>query len=237
MSEPSRPGWYDDPDDETQLRYHDGVVWTSRTTARSTRPLSTQTAPEPDSSAGHRTTARTPDGVALADFVTRVRAYVIDTAIVLLATLVLGGWFGWKAVAPWVRRLQDADRVTGEVAEQGLASLDGRWMAGLLALQVLLFVTYQLYFLTRTGATPGKRICGISVRLLARPGVVSMDTAIKRIAIPTFLLALVNLAVIAPAALVALLVDLVWPLRDRRLQALHDKVAETVVVRGPQPRR
>lgn len=235
MSEPSRPGWYDDPDDSSQLRYHDGVVWTGRTTAKSTRATATQERPTPSASGG-RTTARTPDGVALADFVTRVRAYVIDT-IVLLVTLVLGSWFGWKAIAPWVQRLQDADRVTGDLAEHGLTALDGRWMAALLGLQVLLFVAYQLFFLTRSGATPGKRVCGISVRLLIRPCPPTMDTAIKRIAIPTALLGLANVALLAPAALLALLADLLWPIKDRRRQAIHDKVAETVVVEGPQPSR
>jgi uncharacterized RDD family membrane protein YckC len=35
MSEtPSGPGWYDDPDDASQLRYFDGVVWSSHTTPR-----------------------------------------------------------------------------------------------------------------------------------------------------------------------------------------------------------
>lgn len=35
MSEtPAGPGWYDDPDDASQLRYFDGVVWSSHTTPR-----------------------------------------------------------------------------------------------------------------------------------------------------------------------------------------------------------
>lgn len=38
MSTPTTPGWYDDPEDETQLRYFDGVVWSKHTTPRSTRP-------------------------------------------------------------------------------------------------------------------------------------------------------------------------------------------------------
>ena len=32
------------------------------------------------------------------------------------------------------------------------------------------------------------------------------------------------------------LADLLWPLRDPRRQALHDKIAGTQVVRGRQPR-
>src|SRR6478672_1176052 len=38
MSTPTTPGWYDDPQDDTKLRYFDGVVWSNHTTPRSTRP-------------------------------------------------------------------------------------------------------------------------------------------------------------------------------------------------------
>ncbi|QIM23071.1 RDD family protein [Phycicoccus sp. HDW14] len=34
MSTPTAAGWYDDPDDPSQLRYFDGVVWSSHTTSR-----------------------------------------------------------------------------------------------------------------------------------------------------------------------------------------------------------
>lgn len=34
---PQKAGWYDDPENPEQLRYFDGVVWTSHTTPRSTR--------------------------------------------------------------------------------------------------------------------------------------------------------------------------------------------------------
>lgn len=37
MDMPSRAGWYDDPDNPQQLRYFDGIIWTSHTTPRSTR--------------------------------------------------------------------------------------------------------------------------------------------------------------------------------------------------------
>lgn len=34
MSTPDVPGWYDDPDDATQLRYFDGIVWSDRRVPR-----------------------------------------------------------------------------------------------------------------------------------------------------------------------------------------------------------
>jgi uncharacterized RDD family membrane protein YckC len=40
MQTPTRAGWFDDPEDDQQLRYFDGVVWTKHTTPRSTRQAS-----------------------------------------------------------------------------------------------------------------------------------------------------------------------------------------------------
>lgn len=37
MSIPERAGWYDDPEDESQLRYFDGVVWSDHRVPRRTR--------------------------------------------------------------------------------------------------------------------------------------------------------------------------------------------------------
>ena len=37
MDNSATPGWYDDPDDVTRLRYFDGLVWTERTMAKTVR--------------------------------------------------------------------------------------------------------------------------------------------------------------------------------------------------------
>ena len=34
MSTPERAGWYDDPEDDSQLRYFDGIIWSDRTGPR-----------------------------------------------------------------------------------------------------------------------------------------------------------------------------------------------------------
>jgi uncharacterized RDD family membrane protein YckC len=46
MQMPTHAGWFDDPDDPNQLRYFDGVIWTSHTTPRATRPAASET-PQP----------------------------------------------------------------------------------------------------------------------------------------------------------------------------------------------
>ena len=38
MQMPTHAGWFDDPADPNQLRYFDGVIWTSHTAPRTTRP-------------------------------------------------------------------------------------------------------------------------------------------------------------------------------------------------------
>ena len=45
MDMPTRAGWYDDPENDQQLRYFDGVVWSKHTTPRSTRPAAAAAQP------------------------------------------------------------------------------------------------------------------------------------------------------------------------------------------------
>ncbi|WP_427383475.1 RDD family protein [Janibacter sp. G56] len=45
MGNPQNPGWYEDPQDDSQLRYFDGVVWSKHTTPRQTRPQAPQPQP------------------------------------------------------------------------------------------------------------------------------------------------------------------------------------------------
>ncbi|MGO4244520.1 DUF2510 domain-containing protein, partial [Janibacter sp. RAF20_2_2] len=54
MSTPERAGWYDDPEDETQLRYFDGIIWSERTVPRQTRAAqpTPEIAPQGDPAVG-----------------------------------------------------------------------------------------------------------------------------------------------------------------------------------------
>ncbi len=45
MDMPTKAGWYDDPENDQQLRYFDGVVWSKHTTPRSTRQSSVAAQP------------------------------------------------------------------------------------------------------------------------------------------------------------------------------------------------
>ena len=46
MSTPTAPGWYQDPEDPDQLRYFDGIVWSSHTTPRATPTPPVRTEPD-----------------------------------------------------------------------------------------------------------------------------------------------------------------------------------------------
>src|SRR5699024_1647698 len=55
MSIPERAGWYDDPEDDTQLRYFDGVIWSDHRVPRRTRsaePTVTSDAGQPGDHTG-----------------------------------------------------------------------------------------------------------------------------------------------------------------------------------------
>ena len=100
------------------------------------------------------------------------------------------------------------------------------------------YVVYEVVSSHRTGATPGKKAVGISVRLRdqARPppmkvgpeGTRSRGRQPHRAFLPS---------VLRPLGSLFTLFDVLWPLWDDKKQAIHDKVVGTNVVVGPQPRR
>lgn len=288
MSTPTGPGWYDDPQDAAQLRYFDGIVWTSHTTPRSTRPTG-QGAPaqtgatgadNPGTAAyGHtpRTAGQpgtwqapgqhqpsphqqqfpghpqqggwnqptypgfplgpsTPDGQPLASYGRRVGAYLIDGIIQFLLVMVLAGWLYVRALGPLIDEFSRALESGTTLPTVSLESVNWSAMLGFVVVAAAIQLAYQVFFLSRTGATPGKQALGLSVRLRSRPGVLSVGVAARRAALQVLL----GLFGFAPGVSyltgLAAVLDLLWPLWDDKRQALHDKVAGTNVVVGRQPR-
>ena len=300
MEMPTRAGWYDDPENDQQLRYFDGVVWSKHTTPRSTRPAATAAQPgqqefpgqghppqypgqggpqapaqapvpgqvqgQPPAAGGWpappgqpnpqfpgspqggwnaptyggaQRVATTPDGQPLASYWQRVGAYIIDGIIQFVILLVLGGWLVIRSLAPVWSQIVDAAEAGDSTAINKLIA-DNFGVGDLLALGVISAVItfgYAVFFLSRTGATPGKAAVGISVRLRDRPGVLSVGDAAKRTALQAALSLLGNIPLLGNLFSLAALVDLLWPAWDERKQALHDKVARTNVVVGKQPRK
>jgi len=275
MTQPS--GWYDDPQDSSQFRYWDGVVWSSHVTPKvsptleqshigmpyGVTPAAARTqAPgsqgAPTAQGGYGTPQQgqgqpggqwpaygqgpgslgqqqpgwqvppktTPDGVLLAGWWQRVLARVLDGLFAGLLSLPFTGWFYYRYIAgvvDWSRALADesAAGTAPIVAFPPADVLQFAIEASLIG--VVISVAYEVFFLHRSGATPGKKIVGISVRLRDRGGPMPMNTILGRTGcyFGFTLISVINM------------LDVLWPLWDDKKQALHDKVVATNVVVGP----
>jgi uncharacterized RDD family membrane protein YckC len=293
MTQPS--GWYDDPQDTTQLRYWDGVAWSSHTSPRVSPTVAQSTIgmpygvlpaserPEAPGSHGAQGASSpgggvgqtpqdtrpeqggqwpaygqgpgqgapqlagwqshpgptTPDGVALSGWWKRVAARVLDGFIVgIVATplvyepmqramTLIGQWYDQVVVALKAGSSKPpdmpADLLAGPLLQVSLTIL-------------AVYVIYEVAFLTRTGATPGKRVMGISVRLRDRPGPPPLRAVLKRTAVQEGSRLLGRVPFVGGLASIFSLIDVLWPLWDDKRQAIHDKAAATNVVVGPQPK-
>jgi uncharacterized RDD family membrane protein YckC len=301
MQMPTHAGWFDDPADPNQLRYFDGVIWTSHTAPRTTRPAqggpqqpgqqqypgqghppqypgqpqqqappgtqppATQQwqvpnpgqpqqyqQPSPQfpgapqqggwnapSYGGLYNEPSTPDGQPLAGYLQRVGAYIIDGLILFLILLVPGAWLIYKSMQPFWDEFWRAVEANDPNALNALSpatNINYGYLFAFALLTVALQFAYSVFFLSRSGATPGKSALGISVRLRERPGVLSVPDAAKRASLQAGLGLLSNVPLAGLLFSLAALLDLLWPLWDDKRQALHDKLAATNVVRGRQPR-
>jgi uncharacterized RDD family membrane protein YckC len=290
MSMPSHAGWFDDPADSTQLRYFDGVIWTSHTAPRVTRssgleggqvqpgqqqypgqghppqypgqpgqpgqvqpgqqqapyqqlPGAPQQPPQWSAPAYPGSWGRpaTPDGQPLASYGQRVGAFLIDWLIQAVIGGVLGSYFAFKALSNYVDQLSSMMNQAQPGQQPDFAALAASIDRGALTIFSLIgiavFAAYQLFFLTRSGRTPGKAAVGISVRLRERPGPPPAGVVARRIALPVGLFLVELVTLVGVLGLIGRALDLLWPSWDPNRQALHDKVAGTVVVVGEQPRR
>jgi uncharacterized RDD family membrane protein YckC len=290
MTQPS--GWYDDPQNPSQLRYWDGVAWSSNispkiapqveqstigmpysVTPASARPQGPQDSPTSlggyaspqQSQQGQQdfgpqggqwppygqgpgqygqqgwtsNLATTPDGVPLSGWWRRVLAYLLDSVIVAILALPLT----YSPFMTVIGFLQEYFEKGMAAAEAGAAppimatdQMDGPMLQISLTM-LAISVIYEIAFLTRTGATPGKMAAGISVRLRERPGPPPLVPVLKRTAVKEGVGIFASVPVVGVLASMFNLLDGLWPLWDPKKQALHDKVAATNVVMGPQPKR
>lgn len=282
MTQPS--GWYDDPQDPSQLRYWDGVVWSSHVTpkvsptveqsnigmpygvtpaAARTQASGSQGAQGTPAAQGGYGPSRqgqgqqdskwpaygqgpgtlgqqqggwqspqkaTPDGVPLAGWWLRALARFLDSLFAGLLALPFTGWFYYRyivGVIDWTSSLAE-ETAAGTSPIMAFPPADVLQFAiEASIIGMLVSVAYEVFFLNRSGATPGKKIVGISVRLRDRAGPMPMKTIFGR-SLCYFAFTLVS---------VLSILNVLWPLWDEKKQALHDKVASTNVVVGPQARR
>lgn len=230
-------GWYPDPTPATaapSLRYWDGQAWTAHV-APGAAPAAHGTAYAVP--AGPTTS----DGVPLAGWGIRVAAYLIDLLPIWLVSTIL-------SIPAQIAMQDDMNRLGEELAETGdMAAFWDGWLETTREAMTwqwplsILVVAYFVLMLRWKGATLGKLALGLRVRRRDEAGPLPWSTVLIRVAafngvgvLPVLAFysgswALVVLVLLALT--VYMFADLLWPLWDKKRQALHDKVARTNVVK------
>jgi uncharacterized RDD family membrane protein YckC len=165
-----------------------------------------------------------PAGVPLADFGTRLLAYLIDTALLSVILLVVA----LPAMFVAMFRLMPTD-------EELPAQQDPFWAfqeifvpillieAGLVVFSLLCYYVYAVEYMHRTGQTLGKRLMKIRVVPIDPDRTLTRGMAAKRYLVEYVV------GVVVPFFHY---LDGLWQLWDKPYQqALHDKAARTVVVK------
>ncbi|HYN96755.1 MAG TPA: RDD family protein, partial [Pilimelia sp.] len=176
-----------------------------------------------------------PHGFALASPGARLAARLLDIGVLLLLNAIANGWFVWQyamevapTLEPWRRYLTGA---TSEAPPQGTAR-SGYLQVVILLIAAALWLAYEVPAVANTGQTLGKRALGLRVVRLDDPGPIGMGRSLRRwrlVGLPTVLWTCCGLGLLIQ------LVDSAFLLVDHpNRQALHDKMARTVVVRIPR---
>lgn len=179
--------------------------------------------------------AVTAGGERYAGWWRRYGASTVDAWLIALLGLLLGWPYVSRAMAEYTRyvhTLDHAQRRRAAVPDPAaMVDAVGRpfLLAGLIVLAVSL--VYEVCFLKRCQATPGKLLFGLRVRSGESDAPLSWGAVLLRWSGKSG----VGLLQLLPFGLLAVAVyalsDGLWPLWDRRHQSVHDKLARTYVVR------
>jgi uncharacterized RDD family membrane protein YckC len=183
--------------------------------------------------------ATTPDGVVLSGWWKRVLARVVDgfiAAIVSAPLAYVPMQHAMNLFGDFFRQvMSDAQAGVATTAQPPAELTVVMMQVGLIGLAVR--IIYEVAFLTWRGATPGKMVVGISVRLREKAGPPPLVTVLKRTLVQEGGTIFALLPIIGGLGSLFTLLDSLWPLWDDKKQAIHDKAAATNVVVGAQPRR
>lgn len=187
---------------------------------------------------GYPSGPTTADGAPLASIPARFAAWLVDSVITWTIGLVIGGPLLWLGLGNYPEVVAEALRTgsTDAVAMAERIRFDLAWIGAFAMVQLIIGVGYHTLFLSRRGATPGKQVAGISVRLADRPGILSGPDALRRSVLRPVLWLFTYTPVLSLLAMPLSVFDAASALWDPQRQTLHDKIGRTVVVRGAQER-
>jgi uncharacterized RDD family membrane protein YckC len=176
----------------------------------------------------------TPDGQQLSGWWRRVFARVIDGIIVWLIGLPFTGYFYlqyFRVVWDRMEETMDAAAAGTSAPSFAVPTEAYQWLIPAVLIGLAVGFVYEYLFLTRSGATLGKKALGIAVRLRDVPGPPPGIAVAKRVGFNTAISVLSVIPLVGTLFSFLGLINYLWPLWDDKKQALHDKVAATNVVR------
>jgi uncharacterized RDD family membrane protein YckC len=176
---------------------------------------------------GARRGVTTPDGAQVTTWVKRFAARLLDVLFVVIGTVPLTGYFMYRAFQILTDQMNKAHYDMFAPSSDVIA-----WETTAIAIIIVAQTVYEAFSLRRWGATPGKRLLGISVRRWEQGGQLPWSTIARRVGFLYGLAAISIVPVVGIFASIAALLNYLFPLWDKRRQALHDKVASTVVIEG-----
>jgi uncharacterized RDD family membrane protein YckC len=171
----------------------------------------------------------TPDGAVVTSWVKRLGARLLDNIFVFFGSLPLTGYFFYRAVDAQTKEMDAGNYHAFSISNEVM-----HWELAAIAIILVVQLVYETFSLRRWGATPGKRILNISVRGWDQGGRLGWSEIGRRVVLVYGLWLADLVPVLGAVALIVLLLDYLWPLWDKRNQALHDKLAGTVVIEGPR---
>lgn len=251
-------GWYADPVDGSRERYWDGWQWTRNVRPRrGAAPSAPAAAPPPPPAPhgfpqpqqpgpygqfppgyppqgyappGYLAVPTTADGVPLAGWWWRALAYAIDYFLLSAVVQIIAAVTGLAARIDQASREYQAYLIevltTGATPDLGhaIGLLNTPASMTVSVISTVLFIVYSGLMLSSRGATLGKMVCRLRVVPLDQgQGGPALDKRRSWLRpVMTELLAFIPLVG---------LIDVLFPLWDRRKQTLHDKIVGTQVVR------
>lgn len=187
-----------------------------------------QAPPPPSPGFGQMYRVTTPDGAGVTSWAKRLGARLLDYLFIAIGGLPFTGYFLYKFFEAVSDQMNDTSRSAFNPTPEVM-----KWEASFAAMSIVISACYEVFCLRHWAATPGKRILDIRIRSWDRPGKLGWGVIARRVGFMSGLSVISLVPAVGVLAGIVALLDYLWPLWDKRRQALHDKFAGTVVVENP----